>query len=151
MASTDSYFVTYRQAQEMGGNIKKRAKSIPIVYWNVTDREVVNKNTGNSEVESIPFMKYYRVFGISQTEGLEEHIPAERDNPENRTCEELFSRINPAVEFGGRPSHYPIRDIIQMPKISEFQSSEDYYSTFFHERAIGPVTKLDWTEKKSPE
>ena len=44
----------------MGGNIKKGAKSIPIVYRNVTDREVVNRNTGNSEVESIPFMKYYR-------------------------------------------------------------------------------------------
>ena len=133
MASTDSYFVTYRQAQQLGGNIKKGAKSIPIVYWNITEREVVNKDTGNTDVESIPFLKYYRVFGVSQTENLEQHIPAERDNPEIYTCEQVIAGNNPEVEFGGRPSYNPIRDTIRMPNIGEFHSSEDYYSTFFHE------------------
>ncbi|MBT3181199.1 MAG: DUF1738 domain-containing protein [Deltaproteobacteria bacterium] len=142
LASSDRYFVTYRQASQMGGNIKKGAKSVPIVYWNITEREVVNESTGRIETEATPFMRYYRVFGISQTENLEEHIPAKRDNAEILTCEQIISGNNPAVEPGGRPSYSPARDTIQMPSIGEFHSSEDYYSTFFHE--LG-----HWTGHKS--
>jgi antirestriction protein ArdC len=39
LASNDKYYVTFKQARQLGGYIKKGAKSIPIVYWNITEVE----------------------------------------------------------------------------------------------------------------
>jgi antirestriction protein ArdC len=39
----------------------------------------------------------------------------------------------PGVEFSDRAWYAPVRDVVGMPSIGLFQSSEEYYSTLFHE------------------
>lgn len=43
------YYLTYKQAQELGGKVRKGAKSIPICYWNTTFRD---KEAGKAVPES---------------------------------------------------------------------------------------------------
>ena len=138
ISSTDSYFVTYNQAKKLGGSVKKGEKSHIVIFWKLLDREVENAS-GIRETVSKPFLRYYRVFGFSQTEGLQ--LPEVHNNEQIVSCQELIDSNNPTVA-PGEPSYVPFKDCIHMPDLSAFKSSEDYYATFFHE--LG-----HWTGHKS--
>lgn len=148
LASNDKYYVTFNQARQLGGYIKKGAKSIPIVYWNLIEVEERNSETGEIEKKPLPVLRYYRVFGISQTGDLEKHIPKEIDNPIIASSQEIISRNNPKIEYGRNPSYNPILDVIRIPDRNEFDSSAEYYSTLFHELGhwTGHKTRLNREE-----
>ena len=133
LVSTDKYYVTFKQAHQLGGCIKQGSKSIPIVYWRMREVEEDNEKTGEIERKSIPVLKYYRVFGISQTEGLEQHIPKESENPVITDCQDIVASNNPIIHSGSNPSYSPALDLIRIPNLNDFDTSEDYYSTLFHE------------------
>jgi len=59
------YFVTRKQAEELGGTI--RCKGLPVVFWKMLERE----NQKSGETEAIPFMRYYKVYPVNGVEGLE--------------------------------------------------------------------------------
>lgn len=130
MSSSESYFVTYKQCKKLGGNIKKGSKGLPVTYWNFIEREVLKD--GKKIKEEIPFLRYYTVFPISCTEGIEDKIPQGKENEEIESCEELVKRHN--IKFGfGEPSYRPKSDVINMPPIGNFKSSAEYYGVLFHE------------------
>ena len=81
--SSDNYFITFNQAIKARGAIKKGSSATPIIYWDLKEKKV---DEGSEEEESIiyPVLKYYRVFGLSQTTGLEHLIPDKRDNKKRR-------------------------------------------------------------------
>ena len=59
-------YLTYLQAKEAGGNVKKGEKAHIIVFYKPL--EVKDENT--EEVKKIPFLKYSNAFHISQCEGI---------------------------------------------------------------------------------
>jgi len=67
------YWLTYRQAQELGGNVKKGEKSTLIIFWKqfeAQDRENPDKT------KMIPVLRYYNVFNVDQCENLDpEKLP----------------------------------------------------------------------------
>lgn len=73
------YWLTFKQATDRGGKIKKGEKGTPVVYWNFIDVE--DKATG--EAKKTPFLRYYTVFNVAQTEGIEAptDTPADEFNP----------------------------------------------------------------------
>ena len=66
------YWLTYHQAQELGGNVRKGEKSEPIVFWKFIDVE--DKETG--ETKQIPFLRHFSVFNVEQCDGIK--YPATR-------------------------------------------------------------------------
>ena len=48
------------------------------------------------------------------------------------SCEEVIARNQPTVR-PGEPAYLPAADVITMPGMDRFQSSEAYYAAFFHE------------------
>jgi antirestriction protein ArdC len=64
------YWLTYKQTQDKGGNVRRGEKGTPVVFWNWI--EVEDSETGAEK--SIPFMRYYMVFNLEQTEGIEQDI-----------------------------------------------------------------------------
>jgi len=62
-------YLTFLQAKEAGGHIKKGEKSNMIVYFNFTEKE-----NEQGEVESVPFLKYSNVFHISQCEDIKSKL-----------------------------------------------------------------------------
>jgi len=139
-------YLTFKQVQEAGGKVKKGAKSHLVVFWKWLDKE--NKETG--ELEKIPFLRYYRVFALNQTEGLEsKRKDAEifENNPieaAEKIIEAYPSR--PVITFAPGKAYYsPRKDIISVPELNDYLSPEEYYSTLFHEaiHSTGHKTRLN--------
>jgi antirestriction protein ArdC len=67
------FWLTYKQAQAMGGHVRKGEKASPIIFWTKlekTDRE-------NGEPIELPVLRYYSGFNVAQCEGLPENrIPS---------------------------------------------------------------------------
>ncbi|RAK62610.1 ArdC family protein [Hymenobacter edaphi] len=141
------FFLTFRQARELGGNIRKGAKGMPVIYYNVTTR--TDKQTG--EEEKTPFIKYYTVFSIDDVEGVDIVLP---EQPRDRAHEPLAAAEAlvanwascPRIEHGGAQAYYaPGPDFVSVPRPETFVSGEAYYSTLFHEltHATGHPSRLD--------
>lgn len=135
MASADEWFVSFKQAKDLGGYVKRGAKGIPIVYWNWITRTETNDDGADVERE-IPFVRYSTVFPLSATEGIEAPEPTEivaaTANDPISICDDLVDANDPTI-VGGEPAYVPDQDEIRMPHRSIFDDSEAYYSTLFHE------------------
>lgn len=129
-ASTD-YWVTYKQAQSVGAQVRKGSVGVPVVYF--SPLEVTDKVTGDSK--KIPMLKHYTVFNADQVDGLELPAPAERNMNETiQSCEDFIKAQRARIQFGGNRAFYvPSMDYIQLPGLDQFKSSADYYSTALHE------------------
>ena len=129
-------FLTFKQAQGLGGNVRKGEKGCPVVYWNFVESKTRKDSKGNPE--KIPFLKSFTVFNVSQCEGLE--LPAPETEGETvpfipiERAEETITRTGAEIHHGGARAFYrPATDQIQMPEKEAFHSPEEYYSTAFHE------------------
>lgn len=136
-------WLTFNQCQALKGSIKSGEKSSMVVYW--TMFEVEDKESG--ETKKIPFLKYYNVFNIEQT--TLSYIPdtTKDENVKIPTCEEIVEEYNdcPLITTGSKASYSPSLDVINIPNIDNFHTSEDYYSTLFHEltHSTGSKNRLD--------
>ena len=68
-AFTQSAWLTYRQAKELGGHVKQGEKATSIVYASKYTKKAVDES-GEETEEEIPFLKWYSVFNIDQCDGL---------------------------------------------------------------------------------
>ena len=140
-----SYWATFKQIKQAGGSVVKGSKSTPVVYWNM--KEVEDKETG--EKKEVPFMRYYRVFNLEQTEGIEKPEEEKNNMEPLECCEKIVSRMpdKPEIFHNGMNKAYysPVRDSVHLPLKSKFVSSEEYYSTLFHEliHSTGHETRLN--------
>ncbi|MCP4600491.1 MAG: DUF1738 domain-containing protein [Proteobacteria bacterium] len=140
------YWATFRQIKKAGGSVNKGEKAEPVIYWNwvpasKTRSVKVEKGEEKPEVElserMMPFLRYYNVFNLEQTTGIE--IPGEEktDIEPIMACENIMSQMPgpPAVTFNGgsRAFYRPRTDSVHLPRPSSFNSAEEYYSTLFHE------------------
>lgn len=147
---SQNYFLTYKQVKELGGSIKKGEKSCPVIYWNWVEKE--NKETGKKE--NMPFLRYYNVFNISQTEGIpEEKLPpvVERNNDPIKSCEQIIAGMpkRPDIKHKEHRAFYnPKEDFVNMPESKTFIDSESYYATLFHElvHSTGHTERLNRKE-----
>jgi antirestriction protein ArdC len=131
----DPRWFTFKQAQEMGGMVRKGEKGRPVVFWTI--REVEDKATG--EKEQVPILKYSTVFNAEQVDGLElTPIAESHDEPldgAQHVVDTYFAAHETLslVHGGDEASYSPRRDTITMPHRTAFVSIESYYGTLFHE------------------
>ncbi|MEI6104210.1 MAG: zincin-like metallopeptidase domain-containing protein [Methanothrix sp.] len=127
------YWVTFRQAQKMGGSIRAGEKGRPIIFADRVVKEELNEKSEVS-VRILNFLKYYTVFNWCQTNGLPEKAPVDRDNQQIVSAEELLRRRSPCIETDIQKAYYCSQsDAIYLPTLDQFDSSEDYYAAAFHE------------------
>lgn len=140
------YWLTFKQAQDLGGQVRKGEKGTPVIFWNRTMRQVEGEN-GNIEEKEIPFMRYYTVFNLAQIDGITAPDQGE-DFDEILACEDVIANMPqaPAIEHGrAQASYNPAKDIVSMPPRSAFKSEAGYYGTFYHEisHSTGHVSRLN--------
>lgn len=138
------YWLTYKQATGQGGNVKKGEKSSLAVFWKPQCEE--DEKTGKTKVTGA-VLRYYRLFNWEQTEGVPEKIPVDQfKNKPLPTCQDLFDGMahRPEVEYGD-PAYSPKREVLYMPGIGEFDSTEEYYASLYHELThwTGHPSRLD--------
>jgi len=134
------FWLTFKQATKLGGRIRKGQKSSPVIFWNLGDERETTTQDGAKETSRPLLLRYYSVFNLSQTEGI--NIPASllqetRTSDPIETCEQIVASMpNPPVfEQSDKAWYSPSKDAVGMPARDLFHSSEEYYATEFHELA----------------
>lgn len=144
-------WMTFKQAIELGGHVRKGEKGSPVVYADTMRRTETDDATGDETERAIPFLKAYTVFNVEQIEGLPEHFhalaPASR-NPDERIAgaEAFFAATRADIRHGGDSAYYsPALDYIQMPPFEAFRDAQAYYATLAHEAThwTRHATRLD--------
>jgi len=141
------YWLTFKQAQNLGGSIKRGEKGVPVIFWKLYAKEDAQAENGT---RTIPVLRYYTVFNAEQCEGVaipesEGSTWAEHDPIEAAEAVILTMPHRPAVEIGGtRACYSPSRDLVRIPELFRYEHAEEYYCTFFHELAhsTGHETRL---------
>jgi len=132
------YWLTFRQAKELGAFVRKGEKGSPVVYANTVTKTEQDRNGDDVEV-NIPFMKAYTVFNADQIDGLPEHYTQLAEpviDPVQRIerVERFFEHTKADIRSGGGQAYYAIGgDYVQMPPFEAFKSAESYYATLAHE------------------
>jgi antirestriction protein ArdC len=141
------YFLTYKQATELGGTVKKGEKGMPIIYWQLLKSKTQTDTKG--EPKKIPLLRYYTVFNASQIDGIQFPTVPSRTGTEFNPitqAEAVVSRFTgPKIEHGFNSARYcPTTDTLQMPSPGSFDSPAHYYATLFHElgHATGHPSRL---------
>jgi antirestriction protein ArdC len=145
---TSSTWMTYRQAQSLGAQVRKGERGTTIVY--AKPIQVLNEDatTDDDNTRTIPLLRAYSVFNIDQIEGLPvQYTP--KPSPETVTID-VSGRVDHADSFvaatraniqhrGNRACYIPSVDRIEMPPYREFldtpasTAAEGYYATLLHE------------------
>lgn len=132
-------WMTYRQATELQGHVRKGEKGSLVVYANAITRTEHDDKTGEDIEREIPYMKGYTVFNVEQIDGLPEifyaRVPLARD-PVARIehAERFFVSLGATVKHGGSRAYYAQElDYVQMPPFEAFKDAESYYATLAHE------------------
>lgn len=132
------YWMTYKQAKEMGAHVKKGERGNLVVYANTITKTEETEN-GEEEERTIPFMKGYTVFNVEQIEGLPERFyvkPEPLIDPAQRIehADAFFAATGADIRHGGNSAHYNGgSDHVQMPCFEAFRNPESYYATLAHE------------------
>lgn len=158
-------YASYKQWQQLGGQVRKGEKGEKIVFWTFLHKDENGQTVDPNKVphdklvkcHKIPILKYHTVFHISQVEGVEtcEESVKVSDFDKVPNAEALkhqyLTRENiPLVESEVTEATYaPGKDQICVPMGERFKKSEEYYSTLFHEiiHSTGHEKRLARLEK----
>lgn len=132
-------WMTYRQAQEIGAQVRKGETGSLVVFASTITRTGTDETTGEETEQDIPFMKGYTVFNVEQIDGLPSHFhapAAPRLDPVQRIdrAEAFFAATGAGIRHGGNMAFYSVtEDRVQMPPFETFKDAESYYATLAHE------------------
>ena len=146
------YWLTFKQAHDLGGNIKKGEKSTPVIYYKLFEKRDDYGNMilgSNGRPTRIPFIRWSNAFNLDQTEGIE--APAQTPTQEVIQPLDKAAKIVseaktcPIYHTGFAAVYSPTEDVIRMPAQKTFRSPESYYQTLFHEmtHSTGHASRLD--------
>jgi antirestriction protein ArdC len=129
-------WLTFKQAQALGGSVKKGEKSVHVVYASQKSIEPTEEKEGTSFF----FYKWFNVFNVGQCEGIE--IPA-KFLPTGEIVQPLDAINSIWNGFANRPEMFyseqgrafysPSADSITLPTLAQFKSAEEHAYTFAHE------------------
>lgn len=137
------YWLTFNQAKQLGGNIRRGEHGTKIVFWKFDTRET--EVDGEIEERKFAFLRYFTVFNLEQTEGLRALLELPPAFPIESAESIVRGMPNPPVfEQDCRAAYIPSHDVVTMPSRTAFSSQEEFYSTLFHElsHATGHAKRL---------
>lgn len=147
----DPRWLTFKQIQKRGGRVQKGAKSTLVVF--VTNLKVMDRdNDDEAATKQIHWLKYYRVFNASQTDGLDlEPLTVNVSAIEPIKAAEAIMAGGmaspPRIDHlgGSQASYRPSAGRITLPVMDTFESPEGLAATTFHELAhsTGHPSRLD--------
>lgn len=144
----ENTWMTYRQAQDLGAQVRKGEKGTLVVKYGT----FTPKDHEDDEDRAIPYLKGYTVFNVEQIDSLPDQFfsPAEElptsPVPHIDTVEAFVRNTRAKVNYGGTKACYrPSVDDILMPDRERFDSEVHLYSTLLHELAhfSGAKHRLD--------
>ena len=134
---SENLFITRKGAVSAGGRIKddEYARSLVLVRPNIIK---VTDDDGTVRDQCIGWI-YFRCWNIEQTEGVDRsklkvQKSVAKGAKRKRNAEKTLARVGADIRYGGGVAcYYPAKDYINVPKPEDFDSTEGFYATTFHE------------------
>ncbi len=144
------YYMTFAQAVEYGGSVRKGEKATPVLFCQPMTKASTSED-GKDGKESYWIARSYNVFSADQIDGLPERFtvtPAAILDPAQRIqhAETYIGNLAADIRHGGGSAFYrPSEDYIQLPAFESFHSPEGYYATALHEAChwTGAASRLN--------
>jgi antirestriction protein ArdC len=150
-----NFFITPNQLKARGWKAKQGERAVPITFWKWPEKKKDENGNDLPVDEKVrPVLRYYLVYNISQCEGIPQNFipPFEfKDNNPIESCAKIVAGMPnpPKIRHIDDKAYYmPLLDVVNVPDIKLFNSSESYYSVFFHEliHSTGHSTRLNRPE-----
>ena len=141
------FWLSFRQANQLGGQVRKGEHGTIIVFWKVDDVRADDDRDQDEASETSAkgrrrfLLRYYRVWNVEQCQlpqavldklpkiETHEHDPIE-------AAERIIAGMPnpPEIQYAGSKAFYsPITDRITLPPRELFTSAEEFYATVLHE------------------
>ena len=142
------HWMTYKQSQALGGQVRRGEASTAIVRADtfVPKGERTAAAAENREAGRVPFLKVYRVFNVEQIEGLPDDLVASPAPPDltsiDANVRTILERLGTRLVVGtARACYIPAVDTIQLPSPEAFHELGDFNRTALHEAGHGTGAK----------
>jgi len=136
-------WMTYKQATEIGGQVRGGEKSTHIVFT----KKLTFKDRESEEEKHIGMLKAYSVFNVCQIDDLPQEAAVELPQEQRRDAVTAFVAATKAdIRIGGdRACYVPALDFITLPPESAFNTREHFLATNLHELGhwTGHKSRLD--------
>jgi antirestriction protein ArdC len=143
-------FLTFRQALEAGGHVRKGEHGHHIVF--VKDLVRQSGNEGDEETYRVRMMKSYTVFNVAQCDGLPDKLTdlPKAPNPDQRDAliDEFIAATGAKIreqDIENEAYYSGTGDLIILPQFESFRGRAEYCATLFHELIhwTGHSSRLD--------
>lgn len=133
-----AFWGTYRQWQQLGGQVRKGEKGSPVVYWGTYEKQASEEDEDNGKSHRGLFAKPYTVFNIEQVDGCKlprRFEPKLSHNERIAQAESFFAGTGVEIRDGGNRAFYrpATPEAVYMPGFDQFPDRVDYYSVLAHE------------------
>ncbi|MBA0219756.1 DUF1738 domain-containing protein [Pectobacterium brasiliense] len=128
----DSRWMTYKQAQAVGGQVRKGEHGTTAIFYSTLEKE-----NEDGEIDQIPMLKTFNVFNVEQIDGLP--LTTETISPEATfdplpQGENLFRKSGAnIIEKGQNAFFSPSTDEVWLPERHLFSDVANFYATGLHE------------------
>lgn len=132
------FWMTFGQALEMGGHVRKGEHGAPVVYASKFSKTETSEQGEEAERE-VFFLREYTVFNVEQCDGLPDWYYLLKEPPREQMqrverADAFFAATKADIRHGGAQAYYAIgTDHIQMPRFECFRDPESYCATLAHE------------------
>ena len=148
-------WMTFKQAKNLGGKVKKGASSFPVVYWAFKYFDpITEKRYNNEQKNELPEdvqkrlistclgARYFNVFNVEEIEGLEDSfyeidtaVQLKENFEKNEIAEDVLNNCGAEIRISpsNRAFYRPATDSIQLPLREQFIGEEEFYKVAFHE------------------
>ena len=141
------FWLTMKQANELGGSVRKGERSQIVVFWKVdqiakAETETDPEKDAADEKSRLRFvLRYYRLFNLEQCElpqAVLDKLPQIETHQHDpiEAAERIIAGMPnpPEIQYAGSKAYYsPITDRITLPPRELFISAEEFSATKIHE------------------
>jgi len=133
-----SRWLTYKQAADMGANVRKGEKSVMCVYYKTIGKR--DEAKAADEQETYFMAKPFWLFNVAQIDSLRADLTAidsataaKSFNP-HQEAEQLLLNSKASIHYGFDSAYYsPSADKICLPARERFTTESNFYATALHE------------------
>src|SRR5258708_7585333 len=138
------FWLTMRQANELGGHVRKGEESTAVVFWKIdhvkqSTEGLDNEETGKTRRRFL--LRFYRVWNVEQCElpqGVLDKLPKIETHEHDaiEAAERIIADMpnRPEIQCTGSKAFYSsITDRITLSPRELFTSAEEFYATALHE------------------
>lgn len=145
------YWMTFKQAQEYGGTVRKGERGTLVVFWKLLK---IADDTAEDGVKRVPMMRHYFVFNLEQTDDvkLPPRFSVNEDEREPVVVSEALADViegyvdGPTIEHrtSDRAYYMPTTDVVTLPQLDQFEAEGGYAETVLHElvHSTGHASRL---------